>query len=444
MTESDTAAAGPAFPPVLKRFWIFHAALTGFAALWTAMLALVLKSPPPFGLLLLYGWNLFGDFRFFGARFIHFREPGFWARPGFPMTYPAPVGVCLGLLFKLSRPLPLYLGVCAAVWVVWQLFLERRFEAKGISRVLAAGFIATVALTTWPFWLLMNTANMEGFVTIAMGAATLAIVRQRWWLAAVLIGIGGSLKIYPFILLCLLFTSKKYWQMVVSVAVGAIVTVASLAILGPTIAEANRHVGEGMVYLADHYIYAISLLGAGFDHSLFSTLKLVMMTIPALAPYGGHGHLLAPTPLQAIQEKKLLDMPLKIYVTLAAGGGIAAWFLRIRKMPMLNQMLALCTCAVLLPPMSIDYTLLNLTVPFGVLCLYAVDRWRNGVAVKGLGTALMCFPFIYAPGQMYYPFPLLWLACQLRTAALAVLLITILRCPFERPHAEASGDFGWV
>ena len=433
-------------PPALKRFRVFQGAMTLFAVGYTAMIALVLKKAVPYGLMMLYDWSIFGDFRFFAPRFIHFREPGFWTLPGAPLTYPAPLGVCLGLLLKVPRPVPFYLGICIAFWAAWHFYFAGRLQAQGISRGVTLLFAGSIALTTWPFWLLLDTANMEGVVAIVTGAALLAIVRDRWWLAAALIGVAGAMKIYPLVLLGLLLSKQKYREFGASLIAAAVVTVASLAILGPSIPEASRHVAEGTVYLFDHYVYAISPIGAAFDHSLFSTVKLGIIHIPSLAPLGARGHFTNATPVQAAQEKKLLELPLRIYLILVGAGGIAAYFLRIRKLPLLNQMCALSVCAVLLPPMSMDYTLLNLTVPFGLLCIYAADRWRHRVEVKGLPACLMCFPFFFAVGQSYYPLPAPWIACQLRTAALVAMLIVAMRFRFDRSESVAAkrGEFAWV
>jgi len=90
---------------------------------------------------------------------------------------------------------------------------------------------------------------------------------------------------------------------------------------------------------------------------------------------------------------------------------------------MLNQLFALTICAILLPPFSVDYTLLHLLLPFGLLCVYTAD----GVDVKGLKACFVCFALLFPVGTFFtlkYRFGSL-----VRCFALCALLAVMLRYP---------------
>ena len=79
-------------------------------------------------------------------------------------------------------------------------------------------------------------------------------------------------------------------------------------------------------------------------------------------------------------------------------------------------------CAVLLPPLSADYTLVELLLPFGLLCLYAVESQRSD-----LSAIFGCFVVLFG----WETFLTLHYALDrpARCVALVVLLILVLRSP---------------
>jgi hypothetical protein len=127
-----------------------------------------------------------------------------------------------------------------------------------------------------------------------------------------------------------------------------------------------------------------------------------------------------------------LRLALLWYSPIAATGGIALYTLRIRHMPMLNQVIALTILAVTLPPYSLDYTLVNLLLPLGLLMLYAVAEWREGRQPPGLNACFASFILILSTGaffQLRYRF-----ASQIRTLALLTLLGTVVRFAYPQPR----------
>ena len=78
-----------------------------------------------------------------------------------------------------------------------------------------------------------------------------------------------------------------------------------------------------------------------------------------------------------------------------AFAGIIVYFDVIRKLPVVNQVICLIVATILLPPVSYDYTLLHLYVPWALLLLVAVESRRRHVA--GLTAAMVCCAILFAP-----------------------------------------------
>jgi hypothetical protein len=299
-----------------------------------------------------------------------------------------------------------------AVLIAWALFFSARLSTYGIPRAGSLALLVLFLASAWPVHMLIETGNMETLVALALGTGVLAALRGRWWLGAALIGIAGSMKLYPLILLGLMLSQRRYKEFAWGLLVALLVTIASLAILGPNIFEAQRHINDGLVFFERRYVLFPVANGLQFSHSLFNLVKLAAAGIARL-----HGQRTAST--QALQ------FAAEIYVFIAGVFAAALYFLRIRHLPMLNQVIALTVCAVLLPPYSLDYTLVQLLVPIGLLFVFAVAQWRRGFEPPGLDICFFCFALIFTTGayfQWKYRF-----AAQVRTLAMLVLLAIVLR-----------------
>ncbi len=413
---------------LLRRFWAGIVALTALSLLFTAVMTYHLHTRVPYGLALLYGQDFGWDFLVYQHRFLMFRQPNFWTTWDYPLTYPALLGVAFAALYKLAHPLRDYLAFCMAMLLLWAGWLARRLRRESIARWQAWGFAATVLLLLWPAWLVIDTGNIEGLVAATLGLGLLCIAKQRWWLGASLIGLAGAMKLFPLLLLALLLSRRRYKEFAWGVVLALTCTVASLAILGPTVGEAQRQIDRGFGFLTNNF--GLSVLPDALDanHSLYVVVKTAVVL-------AHHRHLsedarTIPTPEQVLRDRAMLEMPYRVYLGAMAVFGIAAYFLRIRHMPLLNQMLALTLCAVLMPPVSMDYTLLHLLVPFNLLCLFAVRH----ESARGLPAALLCFALIFTPLTF---FSVRWrLVCQARSLLLVALVCVVLRYAWPWPALD--------
>jgi hypothetical protein len=204
--------------------------------------------------------------------------------------------------------------------------------------------------------------------------------------------------------------------------------IASLAILGPSVIEAQRHINAGFALVQERYFFSMLRKAPTFDHSLWMPIRFASV-------YADRA--LHPVPLaeQAARTRLVLECSLDIYLVTTAALGTILFFTKIRTLPLLNQILALTVCAVLLPPLSLEYTLLHLLLPFALLCTYAVDMARSGEQAKGLEGCFLCFVIIFNSNAFLnhrYVF-----AAEARLAALVVLLLVVLTRGFAWPEREA-------
>lgn len=379
---------------------------------------------------LVHGHDLMG----FEARFQLFRRPGFWEFSGDPFTYPAPLALVFAGVYSIPHALRWYSMACGLAAVAWALWLARGLWKRGVAPGLSGLFAAVVLVTAWPVAFLLDTGNIEGVVVVTLAGGILAFCGKRWYLAAMLIGLAGAMKLFPLALLGLLLAARRYRASALGFVVAALVNVASLAIVGPTVGDAQRGVNAGLAVLLDGERIADTPVLV--NHSLWALLKWGYVRVdhwvhPVAAGPG--------TPLwaeRAAREFLVCGQLLTWYVAAAAVAGVALYLLRLRRMPTLNQILGLTLCAVLLPPVSMDYTLTHLLVPFGLLAMYAARR--KGLA-PGLGFCFACFAILLTAGILHRQ-PIEF-SPLMRTVLLIALLIAVVRYPFPAQHYPDSENY---
>ncbi len=428
--------SGLKLPPPMRLFFLAVVAMTLASTVYTLVATYVFKLPYPYGPPLFFSDDRWFDFTIYYSRFQHFRQPSFWDAYEYPFTYPAPLAVLYATIYQIPHALRYYLVAYVACVVSAGMMMRRALTERGIANASAIVFTATFFVLNYPLRTLFESANTEGIVAILGAFGLYNILRDRCYLGGALIAIAGTLKIFPFILLALLLSKRRYREFAFSLAVAFVVDLASLAIVGPTIAEAQRRIAEGIHYVQVTFIYSVNPAAVTFNHSLFTFVKFPVVAIRRhFHPLVIHTH--ADWLVRAAAERTLLDTTFTIYVALAATFGLVAYFVWIRRLPMLNQVLALTVCALTLPPLSADYTLLHLLFPFALLCLYAADMARKGIEVPGLRASFLCFAPIFS-FQTYITWRYRY-SCEFRTLALIVLLVVVLRHRF--PWTELGDQF---
>jgi hypothetical protein len=393
-------------PLLLRHFWVLTVVFAALGIVLSRIVHTRLLFPHP------YPWT---DLYIYQFSFTHFRTRAFYL-PGpahaSGYTYPNTMALFYWCYYAVAHPLVAYFAtiaavVAAAVTAFARQLIRRRFSPKTVWL-----FSLSLAATSYPLWFLVEGANFEIFVLLFAGLGVAAYLSKRYWWAGALIGIAASLKYFPVILFALLFQKKYYKQLLFGLVVGCSWFLLSNWIVGPTFADALRGSGGTLGGYTTYYVNGIRAQEIGYDHSLYSVVKHVYLVVQTLT--GPLTHKLA----QVYQ----------VYIAFAILLAILLFFARLKKLPPLNQALAIVCMMLLLPPVSYDYRLLHLYVPFAFFVFWMIEQ--KGVADKASQKFLALFAILFTPqtfllywiGRYGVAFPVTY-GAQVKTFSLLGLLV---------------------
>jgi hypothetical protein len=413
------------FPYAFKVFLLVSIALTAVSFLYTiACRQLGLGLPYTFPYFYAPGIML-SDFTGFMDRFRHWHSPIFYdhVQSGYLM-YPAPlvhvvrffIDLPLKRVCYMAAILSVSLGLAAGfVWLLCR---------QGFGRSQSLLFVGCTAFLSYPLLFEIQRGNIEFVVWLFGALGVWSFLLGRTSSAAIAIGIAASFKLYPIIFLGLFLPKKKYGGFVLAIFTLVVVTVLSLYGIGPTIAAAWRWNGEQMAAFSKYYVGAVANLG--YDHSFFAVVKaLTQAWHPDYFAWA------------------------RPYTITMAVVSVALYFLRMWRLPVSNQVLALSVLSVTLAPVSYDYTLINLYPAFALLAVLAVEAQRKAAAISQLRLYMILFALIFTP-ESYIIIHGVRYGAQLRSLCLLVMLVLSLTSPLpegefleRRTNAEFAGtEFG--
>ena len=327
-----------------------------------------------------YTWPLmpisdrFRDFFLYRDRFDYFHSAKFFSFDGPGYFYPAPLATLHWLLYQLPSSTRFYLTLLVVAWLAAALLLARLLLRRGVARRNVALVVGITAVCSYPFFFEFEQANLEWILCVLVGGGIVAFLRGRGYTAAACFGVAASMKYYPLILVGLLISRKQYKQAAFAVVVCGVSTLIGLWLLCPDLAVSWRGSQLGLVGFQKAYVLHYEQVG--FDHSLVGFMKAVSLVM-----------------LPDEMSLQSMSVLLGRYMVLAAYGGLVLYVLVIRKLPVINQIICLTVATIALPPVSYDYTLLHLYLPWALLLLAAVES-RD---VPGLTAAMVCCAIVFAP-----------------------------------------------
>lgn len=360
----------------------------------------------------------FCDFTFFQEKFKHFHEASFFDDS---FNYPALAAYAYHFFFMFgSYALAAYLTFCAIVFIVAGIFLGRAIHLRGLGARQTALFIAVCLLLSYPLYFLMDRANIEMVCWMLVALGVTAYWHKRWYLAAAFLGAAISFKIFPFVFVGLLISSRKYLAVVWCACVSAIITCVATWQMGPTFLIAWRGLASAVAHFRMRFMLEAHSPSIGADHSIFAILKEVTYKST-----------------RSDEAQHLFYLPMfNVYMTIAATTGILLFFWKIRHLPRPNQILSLTVASILLPPVSYDYTLVYLYIPWAVLVLLSISRYQK-LEVRGLGLCFACLAFLMAP-ETYLVIHRVTISGQLKAIALMVLFVVSIRYPFKEESFSSN------
>lgn len=408
-TRPDGEKYAP-FPLVLRVFWVASLALFGLMFL---VRSLELRAG-------------FSDsfYHFLGPRFTDLTEyiptfkllhtATFFHNSISVVAYPPFGAVIYGVLYSFGWPVAFYLSI-AAVWLgVATIYVRRALIERGVDPWTATLFPPTIVLASLPIMGLLQSGNLELFVWIFAAAGTWAYLRGHDDAAAVLWALAAATKLYPVIFFALLLPRRNYRALAVGVGSFVVASVACMWFLGPSIPVAwhgslQNVFGYQGVRVADWNLHEL-----GANHSVFGWVKVVA----------------------TVADYPLSKLTLPWYAAGAVVFG-TIFFGKVIRMPVANQLLAVSTFMLMLPPVSYFYTLVHLYAPWLVLVFLALRASRACVRVRGLNVAILLFLPLFASYTLL-TFPGVYLFGGLIQAC---VLIVLFLCAATYPFAEPVAAF---
>jgi hypothetical protein len=357
----------------------------------------------------------FWDFTIFRPAFRHFHHADFFSTV-FPFMYPAPVAVAFEFFFYLPHPLIFFVEFIILSFVISGILLGSALQRRGAHLTAVFTFIAGSLLLAYPLCFELKQGNAEIFVWIVVTLGVWAFFKGRNYSSAVCIGIAGSMKLFPFVYLGLLLSTRKYREVVFALLIALIATITSLWLLGGDIVGTWHHIQSNLDQFRTVYMLHFRTREIGFDHSLFAVYK------------HSWPHL---------RDTEISRTILNLYLAVAAVSGTVLYFARIRHLPIINQVICLCIASVLLPPVSYDYTLMHLYVPWGLLVLFAQEQWNRKNDVPGLTVAFVCFAVLMAP-ESEFIYHAVRFGGQIKAITLVALMYLALKYPFDESALDLT------
>lgn len=347
--------------------------------------------------------DAFGDFLNYSDLFRVFHTPAFFFSEE-RFAYPAPSAVVFSWLYHMGPyQLQIFLGSIIAAGLAACTLFRNALVRSGVAALPATLFAAGMALSSWPLLFLYERANLEFVIWLLAALGIWALVRERPMLAAILFGLAASLKLYPILLLALLFSRRHIREFCAGMATFALAFVASLWFVGPTMGMALHGTLSGINGFVTNYA-ATAHSELLLDHSFLGAIKQILTQPPWL--------------------RSDFTFLTHAYVIGAGLGATLLFLLRVRHLPFVNRVLFLTICMVALPPVSYDYTLVHLCVPFALFTLAAVRTSHQGDRQPGLALALICFGILFTP-QLFLFWDTLHLNGLLKAAAMATLVVLL-------------------
>jgi hypothetical protein len=290
----------------------------------------------------------------------------------------------------------------------------------GPNRVARAALMIAVC-TPFPIFYVCERGNIEPIVWLPAAAGIYCFARRRYLAASLLIALAASIKPHPGLLMLLFLPKGRYKEFAAGVGFALLVSVVSLAVIGPTIPDAIIEIAGGFRGFQDGDVLRYRGTFIGNDHSLFALAKQVMRIL-----LGANWQQTLPGAIRTAYP----------YYALFGAGFLGACLLRLRRLPTLNQVLGITVLVSLVPPVAHDYTLLGIYIPWALL-LFALSREDKYLPVRAPIWAMVCCAVLFTP-QPYLTFGVDGsVVAQLKTVVLVGLLVIATAYPmpttlFER------------
>jgi hypothetical protein len=260
-------------PPVLRMYWVWMFALSAISAVASDIYyytnrfvqCCTLADDDP----------LFTDLWSYTHLFSYFHTAAFFNRPDDRFAYPAFSAVMYDMVYHLGRHAQaIYLTTELAVCSLAALLFFTKIRRIGLRRFPAAILVVSTLLFSYPLLYMFGSGSVEFFACIFTAAGLLATLKNHDKSAAVLWAAAAAMKIYPIVLLAIFLTRAKNRALATGIAAFALISVASMWFVGPTIPIAFAGSISGVAGFVSTYAQRVKTNELPFDHSLLAPIKI--------------------------------------------------------------------------------------------------------------------------------------------------------------------------
>lgn len=399
---------------------------------------------PTFDTRPLFGqYDQFRDLTNYAAKTAHLRGGAAALGRGFPIyNYPPPGAFVFKMLIHSfpSHAVGSYLACFAVCVVAFAIVAWRAGGANRATRASAAAAIGGTALLGYPMWFTADRGNTEWVVWALAGSGLCFLLRGKYRIAAVMIGLAASIKPFCILFLLLLLGRRRYKEAALGAISACLMIFAATMVLGSNPWKVYRDLKPGATYYMDHYVMNLMPVDeARFGHSLLDGMKSAALSVEM-----GGVH-----PTVALSEVPRLMAepggwhavrPLVHAYSFIVTAGFVLLIAVFYRMPILNQLTALGAAVALCPPVAGDYTLLQLYVPFGALLVFLTRDVATGKAPFPQ-VPMLALATIYA--LLFSPLTFLRIyAGDAKLLLLLALLVVAARSPMHSSYfCDAGGSF---
>ncbi len=384
----------------------------------------------PDGYLLLPG-EPFADIVLYVGRFRYFHSPRFFdANLAGLYLYPPTVAPFYEILYLAHRALIAFLASTLILILSFAGWFGKTLRRLDFSRTSAVLFIGLCLTCSYVLIFEISRANVEIALSSLCIAGMYTAYKDRPIPAAICFGVAGAMKLYPLIFLGLLFRRRRYREFILGLIVCGASTLASLWAICPNLRLSVDGIRRGLRIFTGTYALTFEPITAGADHSLFGLIKQAFSAVSKTAvenTFGSTSH---------ARGQKILG----IYMLVLAIGLLWLYFKRMRYLPFINQAICFTCAAVVVPPTSFEYTLLQLYAPWVVLVVISADLWsRDLVSPRGMSAMFICFAAIFsnlAEIQFYGA----RIEGPLKAILVCALFFLALRYPIEEAKNSIEAD----
>ena len=288
-----------------------------------------------------------------------------------------------------------------------------KIKAPGVTYLAVWGTI----LLGMPLGFLIDSGNIEQFVWLLMMLGIVAFVRGWHYAAAVFLGIGGALKIYPLVLLLLFLPRRQYKAALLGGFVAVLLYFGAVAGFAAPMADVVREQKVNAAFMHENQIIQVAEGTIRFEHTLLSVYKQIVYWIYKATHHFEHGPHID------------FSRAVAVYSWVAVGLFAGVYLGFVRRLPLLNQLIALTVGIVILPYISFEYTLVHLYTAFAAFLVFLVqDVWsgRSLLPAAAMSRIVVCFALLFS----YVSALSLWrFEGQMKCVVLIVLLVVVLRTP---------------